>query len=137
MDDIINKNSPTLNIYFKFREFQNYIQSQMKLRLVLVCQSIVCFRYNTHYVSSGASLDKPDNDETHTTQKVQPATRAYFQLLRRESAFGRIFMLFLLILGHFWCSVVTSVTFISNLRNFGINPKIQKKSDKLIKSKKS
>ena len=32
-------------------------------------------------------------------------------------------MLFLLILGHFWCSVITSVTFSSNLSDFEKNPK--------------
>ena len=40
-------------------------------------------------------------------------------------------MLFQFILGHFWCSVVTSVTFSSNLITFEKNPK------KSIKSKKN
>ena len=36
-------------------------------------------------------------------------------------------MLFWPVLGHFWCSVLTLVTFISNLNNFEKNPKnIQK-----------
>ena len=43
-------------------------------------------------------------------------------------------MALLLIVGHFWCTVVTSVTFNSNLSNFENNPKnpknIQKKSKK-------
>ena len=43
-------------------------------------------------------------------------------------------MLFLLILGHFSCLVVTSVTLRSNLSNFEKNPKKSKKSKK--KSKK-
>ena len=80
-------------------------------------------------------------------QKVQPATRALFQLLWRDSVlacfplfckkaslflapaegFGRgfcfalwakkeIFTLFVLIIGHFQCSVVTFVIFSSNLQ---------------------
>ena len=36
----------------------------------------------------------------------------------------RLFMLFMLILGHFWCSVVTSVNYSSNLSNF--KKKVQK-----------
>ena len=36
-------------------------------------------------------------------------------------------MLFLLILGPFWCSVVTSVTFSSNISSFEKNPKKCKK----------
>ena len=43
-----------------------------------------------------------------------------------------LFTLFMLILAHFWCSVVTSVTLSSNIRNFENNPtnpnKCQKKS---------
>ena len=33
-------------------------------------------------------------------------------------------MLFVLIFGHLWCSVVTSIIFSSNLRNFEKNPKM-------------
>ena len=48
---------------------------------------------------------------------------------------------FVLILGYFWCSVVTSVVFSSNLNNFEKNPKkskkIQKKSKMSKKLKKS
>ena len=62
-------------------------------------------------------------------QKIRPATRAYFQLLRRASAFGRglhfalraktgLIMLFWPILGHFWCPVVTLITFSSNLMQY-------------------
>ena len=43
----------------------------------------------------------------------------------------RLFMLIWLTLDHFWCSVVTSVAFSSNLRNFEIlvkNPKMPKQS---------
>ena len=36
---------------------------------------------------------------------------------------NELFMLFVLILGHFWFSVVTSVTFSSNLSNSENNPK--------------
>ena len=42
-------------------------------------------------------------------------------------------MLFWLILGHFWCSVVTLVTFSSNLNNF---EKIQTKIQKIQKNPK-
>ena len=42
----------------------------------------------------------------------------------------KYFMLFLLILGKFWCSVVTSGTFISNLSNF----EKEKKHTKIQKS---
>ena len=68
---------------------------------------------------------------------VQPTTRPYFQLLR--SALAELFLafvwLFVLILGHFCCSVATTVTFSSNLKNFNViqqylkdpkNQKIQK-----------
>ena len=43
-------------------------------------------------------------------------------------------MLFLLILGHFSCLVVTSVTLRSNLSNFEKNPKKSKKSKKKSKN---
>ena len=51
-------------------------------------------------------------------------------------------MLFLLILGHFWCSVVTQVTLVT-FRNFEKNPKkneekkIQKNPPKKTEEKKS
>ena len=41
--------------------------------------------------------------------------------------------LFVLILGDFWCSVVTSVTFSSNLSNFNKKPKKQKLNLKMSK----
>ena len=41
-------------------------------------------------------------------------------------------MLFWPILGHFWCPVVTSVSFSSNLSNFEKNPEKHKKSKKTI-----
>ena len=47
-----------------------------------------------------------------------------------------LFMLFVLILGHFWCSVVTSVSFSSSLSNFENNPKNLKKSKNIPKLKK-
>ena len=56
-------------------------------------------------------------------------TWAYFQLLRRASA--KAFILFVPILSHFWCSVVTSITFISNLSNFEKKIKISKEIPKL------
>ena len=40
------------------------------------------------------------------------------------------FLMFCLTLGQFWCSVLTSVTFSSALRNFQKNPKNPKKSQK-------
>ena len=46
-------------------------------------------------------------------------------------------MLFLLTLGHFWCSVVTSVTLSSNLSNFEKNPKKIQKIQNSIKISKS
>ena len=56
-------------------------------------------------------------------------------LLAPAEGFGpsgkkELFMLFWLTLGHFWCSVETSVTFSSNLINFEKIYKIQKKSKK-------
>ena len=72
-------------------------------------------------------------------QNVQPATQFYFWLLQWAFLpFGwkKVLMLCLLILGLFWCSVVPSVTFSSNLINFEKNPKnLLKKNTK--KSKKS
>ena len=56
-------------------------------------------------------------------------------LLAPAEGFGpsgkkELFMLFWLTLGHFWCSVETSVTFSSNLINFEKNPKNPKKIQK-------
>ena len=67
-------------------------------------------------------------------QTVQPAIRAYFQLLRRALAFGQgffcpsgrkkeLFKLFVVILGQFWCSVETYVT-------LKVTPKISKIENK-------
>ena len=79
-------------------------------------------------------------------QKVQPPRRAYFQLLREALAFSRRFFglsgkpknftQFVLNLGNCWLSLVTSVTFTSNLSNFENNPKISKiqRNKKLKKS---
>ena len=41
----------------------------------------------------------------------------------------KVFMCFFLILRHFWCSVVTSVTFSSNLRTLKKNPKKESKKN--------
>ena len=62
-------------------------------------------------------------------------------LLAPAEGFGlrpRLFLpfVFLLILGHFWCSVVTSVTFSSNLSNFEKNQKKSKKNSKKPKKSK-
>ena len=43
---------------------------------------------------------------------LRPSAKVFFCPLGKK----RLYMPFLLILGNFWCSVVTSVTFISNLR---------------------
>ena len=48
-----------------------------------------------------------------------PSAEAFF-LLRAKK---KLFTLFLLILGYFWCLVVTSVTFSSTLSNFENYPK--------------
>ena len=76
---------------------------------------------------------------------VQPATRAYFQLLQRALAFGqrlflpfgqkRALMLFVLILGHFCCSVVSSLMFSSDLSNFKKNHKKKYPQRNLKKSR--
>ena len=52
-------------------------------------------------------------------------------LLAPAERFGQgfFFMLFKLILGLFWCSVVTSVNFSSNLGILENNPKISKKKN--------
>ena len=82
-------------------------------------------------------------------QKIRPATRAYFQLLRRASAEAffalqakkELIMRFWAIFGNFWCLVVTLVIFSSNLCNFERNPKkpkkIQRKSKKFHKISKN
>ena len=46
-------------------------------------------------------------------------------------------MLIVLISGHFWCSLVTSVTFSSNLSKFENYPKNPKKSHKIQKTTKN
>ena len=43
-----------------------------------------------------------------------PPAEAFFALWAKKE----LFMLFWLTLGHFWCSVVTSVTFSNNLSNY-------------------
>ena len=109
------------------------------------CFTVGSPMYAAHFSMEGAlsyvSLfwrHPPSKEDCITMyQKVQPATRAYFQLLRRALAYGlgffgplgkkRYFMLFSLILGHFWCSVVTSVTLSCNLIIFEKNPKKSKK----------
>ena len=82
------------------------------------------------------------------TLEGTPATRAL--LLAPAEGFGlrtrfllpfgpkkELFMLFWLTLGHFWSSVVTSVTFSSNLSNFEKNPENPlKKIQKIQKSEK-
>ena len=45
---------------------------------------------------------------------LRPTAEAFFALWAKKG----LCMLFSLILGHFWCSVATSVTLSSNLRNF-------------------
>ena len=49
--------------------------------------------------------------------------QGFFALLAKRN----ILTLFVLILSHFWCSVVTSVPFISNHCNIEKNPKYQQK----------
>ena len=46
-----------------------------------------------------------------------------------------LFRLLVLILGNFWCSLVTSITFSSNLSNFEKNPKKSPKNSKNLKKK--
>ena len=47
-----------------------------------------------------------------------------------------LFMLLVLILGHFWCSVVTSVTFTKNFSKFKNNSFFLKKNKKIQKQQK-
>ena len=49
-----------------------------------------------------------------------PSAEAFFALLAKKG----LFMMFVLILGHFWYSVVTPVILGSNLSNFESYPKI-------------
>ena len=58
-----------------------------------------------------------------------PPTRRYSPPRRLTSK--ELFTLFVLILGHFWCSVVTSVTLSSNISNFERKQKIRKNLKKL------
>ena len=60
---------------------------------------------------------------------LQSPAKAIFALLVKTG----VFMLFWLTLGHFWCSVVTSVTFSSNLSHL----KQIKKSKKIQKNPKN
>ena len=61
---------------------------------------------------------------------LPPPAGAFFALRAKIE----LFMMFWLTLGHFWCSVVTSVTLSSNLSNFEKNlKKIPKQSKKKIK----
>ena len=62
-----------------------------------------------------------------------PSAKAFVALWAKKG----LFMLFLPILGYFRCSVVTSVTFSSNLNNFEKNPKKSQENFKksVIKSK--
>ena len=55
---------------------------------------------------------------------------------RNKKPKQELFMLFLITLGLFWCSVVTSVTFSSNLSNFKKLQKIQKNAQKNPKKSK-
>ena len=57
---------------------------------------------------------------------LRPTAEAFYALRAKKE----LFMLFWLTLGHFWCSVVTSVTFSSNLSNFEKNSKNPKKIQK-------
>ena len=58
-------------------------------------------------------------------------TRRYGPL--RPSGKKRAYYAVLPIIGHFWCSVATLVTFSSNLCNFEKNPTIQKYIQKNLK----
>ena len=79
--------------------------------------------------------------------RIKPATRAYFQLLRKASAFGRGFFCpsgkkraYYTVLAHFgiFCSpIITLVTFSSNISNNNKKTiKIQKNSKKFKKFQK-
>ena len=64
---------------------------------------------------------------------LQPLAKAFF-LLRAKKEF---FRLFVLILSYFWCSVVTSIIFSSNLSNFEKNKtlkNLERKKSKLSKN---
>ena len=61
---------------------------------------------------------------------LRPPAKDFFALRAKK----KLFMLFWLTLGHFRCSVVTSVTFSSNLSNFEKNPKNWKMSKNVEKS---
>ena len=64
---------------------------------------------------------------------LRPPAEAFFALRAKKG----LFMLFLPNLGHFWCSVVTSVTFSSNFSNFEKSKKNPQKSKSFKKPKKS
>ena len=57
---------------------------------------------------------------------LRPPPEAFSALRAKKE----LFMLIWLTLGRFWCSVVTSVTFSSNLSNFDKNPKNPKTTPK-------
>ena len=73
-------------------------------------------------------------------KKLEGRARYAGLILAPAEGFGRgffgpsgkkeLFTLFVPILGHFWCSVVTSVTFSSNLSNFEKNAKKSEKSER-------
>ena len=95
----------------------------MRLTYQVTWFGILAYKFSVTCISG-------KKDAFKAFQKVQPATRAL--LLAPAEGFGlrprlflpfgqkkrRFFMLFWLPLGHFWCSVVTSVTFSSNLSNW-------------------
>ena len=56
--------------------------------------------------------------------ELWPSAEAFLALRARKE----LFMLFCTFFGDFWCSVVTVVTFSSNLNNFERNQKKTKKS---------
>ena len=66
---------------------------------------------------------------THVTKGATISSQSYWLFLPFRQK--RAFILFVPILSHFWCSVKTSVTFISNLSNFEKNPTKSKKNPKI------
>ena len=61
----------------------------------------------------------------------------HLRLIFALQAIKWLFTLFVPILGNFWCAVVTSVTFSSNLKNIGDeSEKNHKKSTKNLKNSK-
>ena len=87
----------------------------------------------------------PMNPGAALSLKLEDTARYAGLLLAPAEGFGRglflpgkkkLIMRFWPILGHFWCPVVTLVTFSSNSSNFERNPKNQKISKNLNKFKK-